>query len=131
MTCDGGWKLALGTCSEPVEEVSCPETPEAARDMPCRPQGKVCDYPGELSCACLYPYDVEGWVCDARDGPNGPTPLLWYCGGDQSGCPVGIPAIGSPCAVESLRCGDPCANNYARACNGGVWEVWVPTRECV
>ena len=91
----------------------------------------VCAYPGELSCVCLVPYDLDARPCSIFGGPSGPVVKLWYCGARVPGCPDGIPAIGSACSVEEQRCGEPCANEYARVCRGGSWERWFPEHECI
>ena len=128
---DGRWTLAPGTCAAPPKPVPCPETPAAGRDLPCTSDGTVCSYPGDLSCVCMVPFDLDAFPCRIPNGERGPVVRLWYCGEATTACPDGIPAIGSVCTEEGRRCGNPCANEYARVCRGGLWEQAFAERECV
>jgi hypothetical protein len=100
---------------DPLPDVTCPPSRDAADGASCTPQGAYCSYDG-LACLCTTcpdPYPIcqdlpePVWACDA---PN-PDPE----------CPAAIPNLGTSCAPEAKTCTYGCEAGMARTCRGGVW----------
>ena len=86
------------------------------------------------SCVLLF-LGVSSAACGARVSPvdavdSGLTPDASITGTIDPRCPSSLPAAGSPCGVEELRCewgDDPRWNCNARSrCYLGKWEAFPP-----
>jgi hypothetical protein len=121
------WEVERSDCPPPERE-GCPQDPLAVCEMLCAAEGLRCPLADpNLACHCVNAGSVERY---GNESCSGYLPI-WYCGETDSGCPLGVPEVGSACGDEGLRCGNGCFNRMARECVGGVWIEGQPHGECV
>jgi hypothetical protein len=128
-TCDGDgkWQVEISACPPPEPE-TCPNDPLEFRDARCTAEGLRCPLTDpSLACYCINASSVgRDWIQSCTGYPP-----IWYCGESQSGCPEGVPEVGSPCSEEGVSCGDGCWNSLARECSDGRWVEGRAHGECI
>ncbi|HVU51744.1 MAG TPA: hypothetical protein VHL80_13705 [Polyangia bacterium] len=114
----GQWAVnPLSNQCPSTRAASCPPSLEAARGAACAEMGAWCTWQPGTTCHCTN--CRPGPVGDACSGD--PT---WYCAQSATGCPSGVPALGSPCAPDQLYCEYGC-DFGGRRCVSGVWAFEV------
>jgi hypothetical protein len=110
---EGHWSERHPGCPA-LQVAACGATRAEVDGQPCTTEGTWCT-PEGTACQCTNCDTFHPSMC------NGP--LTWHCEAATTGCPAGVPNVGTPCSPSAQQCIYRCGADGSRTCAGGSWAA--------